>query len=373
MNITSYQEITSLYKKQFEIKGYPFHFKHFPADKYIKSDWIRIPINLKHYQEKFLPFIIASNELFRFQLVNDYPVNILSDGYILARRIQQEEDVGEFRIRTLFYYRQAMQSDTPPIWRGMGRGIFLKYFYQDNDFNITNAIIDKEGNFIVIDHDQSLWPVVEKYHHYNELKVLTVNNYPGPVKTVRSRSGELLYVIPDKKRGFMGKMHVRDYEQLPKLTHQHPSSWFLIEPDFQNYARILSSNAEFSREKHLAALKIHVTAQVQKLLVSLHLNSPLDIHAAHTFLDNQQARLITVFQQSPSYQQFIMNEGDSAIALIEQEIHQFFSNSHYYKLDDEVTERSVQSFIVNDCMQRVKKHLEEMKRYANTDHGVMMV
>lgn len=364
MTINSYQEIANQFKSHFATNGYPFHFEHFPPEKFVKPDWIRIPINFKHYNAKLLPFIIASNELFRFQLAGNYPENLLNDGFIMSRRVMQDDEVGEFRVRTLHYYRNAMLGENPPIWHGMGRGIFLKYFYQDNDFNVNNAIVDKDDNFIVVDHDQCLWPVVEKYHYYKDFKVLTVNNYPGHVKQVKSLSGEPLYLIPDKKKNFIGKMHVKDYDVLPLLNHQFPTCWFLQEADYQGYARKLAENKMFNAEKHFATLKIFVTLNIQKLLLNLHTDNKIDLANACQFLEDQHAKLKTVCQQSVPYQQYLINSGADACAAIKQEINAFFRAYHYYYLPDQALMDRMVELMLTDSAQQFDKHLIDITRCA---------
>lgn len=364
MTINNYQEIAAHYKSQFTANGYPFHLKHYPADKFVKTDWIRIPINFKHHNSKLLPFIIANNELFRLQIAGNYPENLLTDGFIMARRVLQDEEVGEFRIRTLHYYRSAMLGENPPIWQGMGRGIFLKYFYQDNDFNVNNAVVDKDEKFIVVDHDQCLWPVVEKYHYYKDFKVLTVNNYPGHVKQVKSLNGEMLYLIPDKKKNYIGKMHVKDYDVLPLLNQQFPTCWFLQEADYQGYAKKVAEDKAFNAEKHFATLKVFVTLNMQKLLLNLHIDSKNDLTNACQFLDEQHAKLKTVCQQSIPYQQYLLRAGDAAFAEIKQEIDTFFRAHHYYSLTDHSLMNDIIEFMLTDSAQQFDKHMIDIKRYA---------
>lgn len=364
MTVYNYQEIAAHYKSHFSTNGYPFYLKNFPEGKFIKTDWIRIPINFKHYNSKLLPFIIANNELFRLQISGNYPENILTDGFIMARRVLQDDEVGEFRIRTLHYYRNAMLGENPPIWQGMGRGIFLKYFYQDNDFNVNNAVIDKDEKFVVVDHDQCLWPVVEKYHYYKDFKVLTVNNYPGHVKQVKSLSGELLYLIPDKKKNFIGKMHVKDYDALPLLNHQFPTSWFLQEPECQGYAKKIAEDKTFNAEKHFAALKVFITLNIQKLLLNMHIDNKIDLTNAGQFIDEQHAKLKSVCQQSLHYQQYLLNEGDAAFVTIKQEIDSFFRTYHYYSLADQALMNDIIESMLADSARQFDKHIIDIKRYA---------
>lgn len=353
-------DIVNQYKNHYAESGYPFK----QTGDFVDNDWIRIKIKWESICPNLLPFIVTINEIFRFEIGNTQPECRLSDSYILSKRVKQDADVGEFQIRTLFYYWSKLVSNQCEFWEGLGRVVFCKYLYQDNDFNLYNGLVDINQYFVGIDVEKCFWPVLEKYHNppnhkSTDAKYVFDNNTPFTIKYAFTKSGKPIFLIPDKKRDFIGEIHKDDYESLPNLKYLYPTNWFFLSPDLQHYTKSLSSDIRFLNEKHFSALKALVTIDAKKFLIELHIDDEKDKHDAFDFVSIQLLKLTEICKQSSSFLNYLQCNRLSAMKVIINEIQQFFNNKAYNHTDTN-TQLSVQEFFYCEAIHQFKNLLANL-------------
>ncbi|VVC75497.1 hypothetical protein AQUSIP_07870 [Aquicella siphonis] len=337
--LTEQQDLFRQFQEGFGCKTYPFRQVKNKAGRFDTSDWIKIKIKHDQTHPNLLAFIIAVNEIFRFEIGHTQPEICMSETHLYSRRVPQDDSVGEYQIRTLYHDWNKMISENNLFWEGMGRVVFNKYLYQDNDFNIYNVVIDKNQYFVGLDPETCFWPIVEKYHRGkknkpSDVKVIVYNNTPFPARMSMTSSGRPVYVIQDKRRAFIGQLHEEDYHALPELKHHYPTHWFFHTPELRSYTRALASDLRFNNEKHFSALKAIITACIKRWLLGLHIRNSQDRQDAIKYVSSQIRILTDICVKSNAFTQYIKDHRLTAVQTIVYEISRFIKQDDIYVLDD---------------------------------------
>lgn len=361
----TYSDIVHLYKNKFNQTHYPFKHPANPGGEFNMYEWVKIKIKLEKIHRNLLPFIIAINEIFRFELGNTQPECRLSDTHILSKKIEQDADVGQFRVKTLYAYWNQLVSDKNLYWEGIGRVVFCKYLYQDNDFNSYNALIDKNNYFIGLDAETCFWTVTEKYHYGpnykpSNVKVIAHNNSPFSVSTTTTSAGKPIYLIHDKTRDFVGDLHKEDYETLPAIKHFYPCNWFFLAPELRHYTNALANNPRFLNEKYFATLKSLVTTCMKQLLIDLHIEDEKDQRDAHQLISSQLLKLTEIGKQSAAFTQYVQSNRMTAMQVVLYEISRFFNDINAYVLADSTAQLQLQEYIYADAITQYENLLVKL-------------
>lgn len=367
----SMADIINLYQTRYAQSGYPFKHSENQGKDFVETEWLKIKLKPEKTQPELLPFIITINEIFRFEIGNTQPECRLAENHMLSKRIKQD-NVEELQVRTLYYYYHQFVANQNLYWEGLGRVVFCRYFYHDNDFNLYNGLVDINNCFIAIDLEQCLWPLTEKYHHgpnkiINQPKFVLTNNTPFTVEFIFSQLGQPAYLIKGKTREFIGELHKDDYEILPRINHFYPTSWFLIMPEFDAYAKSLSRNIRFLNEKHFATLKLLVTMNVKKILINLHLQNENDKNDCIDFISAQLLKLTEICKQSEAFKNYLRANHETALKTIMVEISEFFNNKAY-KFADESLQQSILDIIYTDVNDQYQNLLIEMNIPQGMDY-----
>jgi hypothetical protein len=353
----SFTTIANHFKEKFSQTSYPF--KH--SDKeFDSSEWIKIPFRTDRVNVKLQPFIIAISEIFRFEIGITQPEYRLADGYILSRKVKQENLSGSSQSRSLLDDWHVLTGNEKIFWEGMGRAVLVKYLFQENDFNIQNALIDKNNYFVAIDADKCFWKITEKYHYFRDVKILTYNNSPFPVTPFTAASGRPLFIVNNKKRSFIGDLHVTDYDNLPFLKHQYPSDWFFHLPQLKSYSSALTNDQRFLNEKHFAALKTLVTVFIKNILIELHIPDDKDKVDASSFVANQIEKFTQVCKQSMTFRDYLQKNGMAAMRAVLYEIHQFIGFNDYYRLGNSELQKEIEDVM---CEQVIGEYSNLLKSF----------
>jgi hypothetical protein len=354
--------IVSLYKNHYAKSGYPFKQGDTPDEDFVHTDWVRISIKWPVIHANLLPFIIAINEIFRFEIGITQPECRLTDSHILSKRVKQDADVGELQIRTLFYYWSKLISNQCVFWEGLGRVVFCKYLYQDNDFNLYNGLVDINQYFVGIDVEKCFWQVIEKYHNppnqkSTDAKYVFNNNTPFTVKYAFTTSGKPIFLIPDKTRDFIGELHKDDYETLPNLKYLYPTNWFFLAADLKHFTQSLSTDTRFLNEKHFSTLKSLVTKNIKPFLIELHIDDEKDKQDAFDFVAMQLLKLTDICKQSSAFRNYLQCHRLAAMQVIIYEINQFFRTNKAYQIPDKKSQLAVQQYFYSHVIQHFKNLL----------------
>lgn len=348
-------DILALYQNKFKQTNYFFQETENAESEFNKYEWVKIKIKFDQIHQNLLSFVIAISEIFRFEIGYTQPEYRLSSKYILSKKVEQGNEVGQFRVRTLYHYWDKLISDKPIFWEGMGRVVFCKYLYQENDLNLYNVLVDKNDYFIGLDPETCFWSLIEKYHygpHYKptNTKVLVHNNTPFTAQRATTAAGKPIYLLQNKKRDFIGDMHNDDYEALPRIKHFYPSNWFFLSPELTSYTKLLSRDCRFLNEKHFSALKSLVTIDMKRLLIDLHIKDKKDQSDAFSFVSQQLKQLTKICGKSQAFMQYLQAHRVILMQVILYEINQFFKNISAYTLEDKKSQVSIQNYIYENSI-----------------------
>lgn len=355
--MNAYMDILEQFQNEYKNNGYPFDHENYPDPNFDKFQWIKIPINLQSKNPNLLPFVIAISETLRFEIGFTQPQYMLSKEHILSRRIEQDEEVGQFRIRTLYAYWKRFLTDERLYWEGMGRVVLNKYIYQDNDFNLYNALIDKNNYFIAIDADKAFWSVTEKYHLFRDIKIQRYNNTPYIVTDFKTPDGRLAYQIPGKKRSYIGEMHAEDYDTLPLIKHYHPTDWFFLNPEIKKYSTELSQDQRFLNEKYFSTVKAIVTENIKHLLIDIHIAIKQDRKITHQFIKTQLQKLTKIAKQNDAFKKYLQQNKYNLMPAIIHETKNFLNDKNY-KISYFELHQSIIKTICDDIVLQYNKLLE---------------
>lgn len=353
----SYMEIVEQYQKHYLVNGYPFDHEKNPDPNFEKHKWVKIPINYQNKSPSLFPFIIAISEILRFEIGFTQPQYMLSKTHILSQRVEQDDEVGEFRIRTLYSYWKRFLTEERLYWEGMGRVVLIKYIFQDNDFNLYNALVDKNNYFIAIDSDKSFWSVLEKYHICRDIKIQRYNNTPYTVTDFKTPNGQMAYQIMGKKKLYIGDMHAEDYATLPLIKHYHPTDWFFLHPGLKKYSTDLSLDQRFLNEKHFATVKALVTELIKHLLIDLHIPIKQDRKLSHQFIKAQLQKVLKIAKQTEAFKQYLLQNKDKLLGVILYEAKQFLEDKNY-QIGDENLKKQVHNIFHDDIIREYNKLLQ---------------
>jgi hypothetical protein len=382
----TYADIVNLYKNKFTQTSYPFRHPANPGIEFNMYEWVKIKIKSEKIHPNLLPFVIAINEIFRFELGSTQPECRLSDTHILSKKVEQDDEVGQFRVKTLYAYWNQLISNKDLYWEGIGRAVFCKYLYQDNDFNSYNALVDKNNYFIGLDTETCFWTVTEKYHYGpnhkpSNVKVLANNNSPFSVSTVSTAAGKPIYLIADKTRDFVGDLHKDDYKTLPKIKHFYPCNWFFLAPELKSFTNALANNPRFLNEKYFATLKSLVTTCMKQLLIDLHIQDAKDQQDANQLISSQLLKITEICKQSTEFMQYINVNRITAMQGVLYEINQFFNDISAYVLEDSAAQLRLQEYVYRDAIRQYETLLIKLNipliseekfalaQYANAIHS----
>lgn len=333
------EDLFRQYTERFYRKPYPFRQIKNQAQYFDTSEWIKVKLKKEMIQPNLLAFMIAVNEIFRFEIGASQPEVCLSDTHRLARRVQQDDSVDKYQVRTLYYYWKNMIAGDCTIWEGMGRVVFNKFLYQENDFNLYNAVVDKHDYFVGLDHNASFWPIVAKYHQGKKskpdnIKVLVHNNSPFKTISALNAVNEPIYLIREKKRDFIGTLNGDDYESLPRLKHQYPTQWYFHSPELKDYCDRISHNQRFSDEKHFSAFKAIITIDIKRWILGLHIRHINDRQDANRYVTSQITTLTEICLNSPGFIHYLKTWRTATVLAVIYEISVFFNQQAIYRLDD---------------------------------------
>lgn len=361
----TYADIVALYKHKFTQNAYPFKHADNPNSDFNLYEWVKIKLKLDKIHCNLLPFIIAINEIFRFEIGNTQPECRLSDTHILSKKVEQDDDVGQFRVKTLYAYWDTLIHNKNIFWEGIGRVVFCKYLYQENDFNIYNALLNKNNYFIGIDPETCFWSITEKYHygtHYKPSNVKVLAYKPATIATYTTvaPTGNHIYLIPNKTRDFIGELHLEDYETLPNIKYFYPANWFFLTPELKYYTRALAKNKGFLNEKYFATLKAIVTICMKQLLIDLHIEDKNDNEAAQKFITSQLFKLTEIIQYSAQFMQYLQMNKILAMQTILDEMQRYFTEIKAYTLEDTAMQLRLQKYFYHDAIQQYEALLVKL-------------
>jgi len=360
VTLFNHHEIAKHYKEKYAQTSYPFHLTAPISTDINLSDWIKIPVNLDRINSKLLPFIIAISEIFRFEIGITQPEYRLSTDSILSLKVKQTTALHSQKTRTLIDDWHLLTGMQKQFWEGMGRAVFVKYLFQDNDFSINNALVDKNNYFVALDPDKCFWSVTSKYHYFRDIKVITNNNCPFPVTPFKTAAGRPLFIIKDKHSSFIGDLHKEDYDNLPLLRHQYPSDWFFLLSELKPYSKTLSNNMRFLNEKHFSTLKSLVTKLIKNVLLELHLDDEQDKHDALALVASQLQKLSEIGKQSEKFKHYLQQHGFQAMHAVIYEIHQFIKSTHHYHLDNSEIQTAIEESIYETVIDEYTQLLSHM-------------
>lgn len=366
----THADIIHLYKTEYAKSTYPF-IQDTTSRDYHASEWVKIKLK-PHNHPNLQNFVIAINEIFRYEIGSTQPEYRFSETRLLSKRVYQSDDVDPHQIRTLYYYWKEFITNPHLYWEGMGRVIFSKYIYQENDFNLYSAIIDKNNYFIGLDTEASLWPITEKYHFrpnnkFSDAKILINNNSSYPTYKTSTPNGKTFYVISGKKRNFIGELHHEDYENLPRLNHLHPSNWFLLSPELKMYAKSLSRNKRFVSEKYFSTLKFLITDCMKQLLIDLHLPDENDRRDARDLISTQIQKLTTICKHSTAFMSYLQKNYLPAIQVILYETKLFLQHNKAYVLKDKELQLQIHDYIYKCIIQQAETVIQTLNHPLTAD------
>src|SRR5579883_1543702 len=178
--------------------------------------------------------------------------------------------------------------DSLPIFEDMGRVVASKWLHEEDDVNLDNIGVDKDGLCRVIDHGRTYGTLTNPYYFISKEPIHKLIQYPlgylssypykKKLRFVDDFGNETWELRGQDKEGnpitsnFMGELHLDDFEDLPKIKHRTPMNWgFNDKEHVRKYAERARKDPRFIGEKCLQLFK--------EIMVK---NTTLDFDRMHT-------------------------------------------------------------------------------------------
>lgn len=297
--------------------------------------WIKISKSIasKEYQPRLNRLIVLTGELFRLLDRHLPKYRLYSDNkteFVISKEVLNSKEFYDFFNNKIGPYQAIFKA--APVLEGMGRGFFAKYFYLDNDFHSSNALVDKNNYFFAIDHDWAWVPISWSFH----------------------RNHRYTFDSQSFLRRYNTEMTVKDYDNLPLYSDYLPgiNEW-CDDNYYYAYMKLVIKDKLFLNEKHFAALKILLTHKIQLQLIDYHIVNSTDKDAISTLLKSRHDNMIKILGKSSYFKKYISQNRIDIMYAVLFELYDFFKENRHYIPRDKLKESK------DEYMKRIQPKVQQ--------------
>jgi len=342
-----------------------------------ENEWIRITNTLIQpaYAERENKLMVLAGEIYRFEIGNTQPKYRVfkhpsGPTEIISKKLPECTEFYTYSDKNIYpnidFTANVYHGND--FFEGMGRVIFAKYIYLENDFNSGNDYLTQQNGqqyYVGIDHDQSFHPLSIDFHvNKNSNKELGYPADRNDTKYVKIKIPGYVaeyYLVTGKQKEYIGEFDVADYDNLPFIKYYVPKNWYFMGKAEKPYFTKLGKTKLFNNEKHFSAFKMLVTPFMKTFLTEFHITHEGDKKVIHKILADRLKDLNQICEKSIDFQNYINQHYFAATKAIIYEMRLFFEDNRHYLPKD----KSVWKTIWKSLSAELLKHVEALLNQLN--------